>query len=311
MALQRNNARGIACLIAGIAIFSVQDLVLKVISDGYPLHEAMLIRSLSAIPFLLILVQREGGLHTLASAGMRAMGLRGVLNFFAYTFYYLALAALPLATTVALYFTAPLFITALSILFLGEKVTTGRWIALLAGFAGTLIMVRPGSDLFDWAALLPVTSGLFYGAAMVMTRRLGVRDTAPAMAFHSNLVFLFGALALSLVFGRGGFDGSLHESLSFLVRGWVTPTLSDLGLMMTCGLVAAVGLTLLTQAYRMAEATLVAPFEYTALFWGVLWGWLFWSDWPDMVAWIGITVLIGAGLVLLYTDSRTQTESVT
>ncbi len=307
--MQNRNLRGIAFLVAGIAIFSVQDLILKAISGAYPLHEAMVIRSLSAIPFLLILAHFEGGLRTLVSAGIWAMGLRGVLNFFAYTSYYLALAALPLATTVALYFTAPLFITGLSILFLGERVTAGRWVALLAGFAGTLIMLRPGSDLFDWAALLPIAASLFYGAAMVMTRRLGVRDTAPAMAFHSNLVFLTGALALSLVFGRGGFDGNLHESLGFLMRGWVMPTPGDLLLMMACGLIAALGLTLLTQAYRIAEVTIVAPFEYTALFWGVLWGWLVWSDWPDMVAWIGITILIGAGFVLLYADSRTQPAS--
>ena len=220
----------------------------------------------------------------------------------------MALAALPLATTVALYFTAPLFITALSILFLGERVTGGRWIALLAGFAGTLVMLRPGSALFDWAALLPVTAGLFYGAAMVMTRVIGVRDTAAAMAFYSNIVFLSGALILSLIFGGGGFDGTAHESIEFLMRGWAWPALGDLLLMMACGLVAAIGLTLLTQAYRMAEATLVAPFEYTALFWGVLWGWIMWGDWPDAIAWLGIAILIGAGLVLLYTDRRPQPE---
>lgn len=304
--MQKKNARGIGFLVAGIAIFSVQDLVLKTISGAYPLHEAMVIRSLSAIPFLLIFVQYEAGLASLATGSVRGMGLRGVLNFFAYTSYYLALAALPIATTVALYFTAPLFITALSILFLGERVTPGRWIALLGGFAGTLIMLRPGSALFDWASLLPIAASFFYGAAMVMTRKLGVRDTASAMAFYSNLVFLIGALALSAVFGPGGYQGGLHESLDFLVRGWTTPTLRDLLLMMSCGFIAAMGLTLLTHAYRIAEATLVAPFEYTALFWGVLWGWLMWRDWPDAVAWTGIAILIGAGLVLLYTDRRNQ-----
>lgn len=308
--LHRNNARGILFLAAGIAIFSVQDLVLKSISGDYPLHEAMVIRSLSAIPFLLYFVHREAGLASLGGVGVKAMGLRGILNFLAYTFYYLALAALPIATTVAIFFTAPLFITGLSILFLGERVTAGRWVALLAGFAGTLIMLRPGTDLFDWAALLPVAASLFYGAAMVMARKFGVRDTASAMAFHSNLVFLVGAAGLALIFGRGGFQGS-HESLDFLVRGWVTPTLRDLLLMMSCGFVAAVGLTFLTHAYRIGEATLVAPFEYTALFWGVLWGWIFWHDWPDTVAWTGIAILVGAGLVLLYTDRRSSTEATT
>lgn len=302
--LPGQTARGIALLIAGVAVFSVQDLILKLLSGGYPLHQAMVLRSLTAIPFLLLLVHWEGGLRSLFTPGTRAMIRRGWVMFAAYTCYYLALAALPMATTVALYFSAPLFITILSVFFLAEKVGPRRWLALMAGFAGVLIMVRPAGDLFDWAALLPVISGLTYAISMIAARRLGSTETASALAFWGNAVFLLGGLLLSAVFGSGAWEGEAHPSLAFLLRGWVMPTPFDLMLMMACGIIAAAGLTLLTQAYRVAEASVVTPFEYTGLIWSVLYGWIFWQDWPNGTDWLGIAIITGAGLYILWRERR-------
>ncbi|WP_434621844.1 DMT family transporter [Tabrizicola sp. M-4] len=302
--LPGQTAKGIALLVAGVAVFSVQDLILKLLAGAYPLHQAMLLRSLTAIPFLLILVHWEGGLRSLFTPGTRAMMLRGCVMFAAYTAYYLALAALPMATTVALYFSAPLFITILSVFFLAERVGPRRWFALMAGFSGVLIMVRPGGTLFDWAALLPVLSGLTYAISMIAARRLGTTETASALAFWGNAVFLLGAILLSALFGRGTWEGDAHPSLAFLLRGWVTPTGFDLMLMMSCGIIAAAGLTLLTQAYRVAEASVVTPFEYTGLIWSVLYGWIFWQHWPNDTDWIGIAIIVGAGLYILWREAR-------
>ena len=302
--LPGRNAAGVAFLIAGVAVFSIQDLILKLLSGGYPLHQAMVLRSLTAIPFLLLLVHWEGGLRSLFTPGTPAMIKRGVVMFVAYTAYYLALAALPMATTVALYFSAPLFITILSVFFLAEKVGPRRWIALLAGFAGVLVMVRPGSDLFDWAALLPVLSGLAYAISMIGARRLGTTESASALAFWGNAVFLAAALAMSAVLGGGAYEGEAHPSLAFLLRGWVTPTPFDLMLMMACGLIAAAGLTLLTQAYRIGEASAVTPFEYTGLLWSVIYGWVFWQQWPSLTDWTGIAIITGAGLYILWRERR-------
>ncbi|WRH61329.1 MAG: DMT family transporter [Fuscovulum sp.] len=303
-ALPRDSARGIALLVAGIAVFSIQDLILKLLSGAYPLHQAMVLRSLTALPLLLLLVHRDGGLGTLITPGTRAMILRGVVMFLAYTSYYLALAALPMATTVALYFSAPLFITILSVVILGETVGPRRWVALFAGFAGVLIMVRPGGDLFDWAALLPVIAGLTYAISMISARRLGSSETAPALAFWGNAVFLVAAIAMSAVLGSGAWESDAHPSLAFLLRGWAMPTAFDLMLMMACGVIAAIGLTLLTQAYRVAESSVVTPFEYTGLLWSVIYGWIFWRDWPVLTDWIGIAIITGAGLYILWREAR-------
>jgi len=212
-----------------------------------------------------------------------------------------------MATTVALYFSAPLFITILSVFFLAEKVGPRRWIALLAGFAGVLIMVRPGGELFDWAALLPVLSGFAYAVSMIGARKLGSTESASALAFWGNAVFLLLSLAISATLGTGAYEGaSDHPSVTFLLRGWVMPTGFDLMLMMATGLVAAAGLTLLTQAYRIAEASVVTPFEYTAMVWSVIYGWIIWSDWPRPLDWAGIAIIIGSGLYILWRDGRSR-----
>jgi drug/metabolite transporter (DMT)-like permease len=152
--------KGILCLTAGIAVFSVQDVIIKLLSGDYPVHQAMVIRSLTALPLLFLLVVLDGGVRSLVSKRRGLLIVRGLIMFTAYTSYYLGLAALPLATCVALYFTAPLYITMLSVVVLGETVGRRRWAAVAGGFVGVLIMVRPGTRVFDWASLLPLFAGL-------------------------------------------------------------------------------------------------------------------------------------------------------
>ena len=304
MTQNSQTANAILYLVAGIAIFSVQDLILKLLSGDYPLHQAMVLRSLTAIPCMLVLTwAMDGTLATLVSRNWPAMLGRGVLNFLAYTAYYLALAALPMATTVALYFTAPLFITLLSVVLLKEKVSLNRWLALLMGFVGVVIMVRPGA-LFDWAALLPVFCGFAYALSMIMARQIGQNASAAAMAFWGNTAFLLCSLILAANFGTGQHVDNDHASLAFLTRGWVMPSVKDAALMASCGLIAAIGLTLLTQAYRIGQSSLVAPFEFTFAFWGLLWGWMFFGTLPDGLGWLGIAVIIVAGVYVLRHDAK-------
>jgi len=291
--------RGILALTLGIAIFSVQDVILKQLSGDYPLYQAMLLRSLVALPCHLAIVWWfDGRLSTITTPGWFRMLLRGLLNFVAYTSYYLGLAYLPLADTVALFFTSPLFITLAAVLFLGERVSVLTVLAVATGFAGVLLIVKPAGGSFDLAALLPILGALCYAMSMVIARSLGRVETAAAMAFWGNVSFLVSALALTAVFASGQFAGAAHPSIAFLTRGWTTPTVGDLWLMGGCGLISAIGITLLTYAYQTAPAARIAPFEYTFMFWGILWGWLFWGNLPDVLAWAGIAIIIGAGLLV-------------
>jgi drug/metabolite transporter (DMT)-like permease len=299
--------RGILALILGIAVFSLQDVILKLLSGDYPLYQAMIIRSLTAVPLLLIIVRwLDGNLRTICSRNWTWMMARGLLSFVAYTAYYLGLAALPMADTVALFFTAPLFITLVAAVAFGERIGAGALLALALGFGGMLMIFNPTARLFDPAAFLPVIGALGYALQQLAARFLGRTETAAAMTFWANLTFLAGGIALATIFGSGAHAGASHSSLAFLTRGWQAMPVGDLLLFMACGLIAAIGLSLLTYAYRVAASSSVAPFEYSFIIWGVLWGWVFWSDLPAPTAWIGISLLIAAGLIVIRAEARNE-----
>ncbi|HMS95177.1 MAG TPA: DMT family transporter, partial [Tabrizicola sp.] len=220
------TSRGILALTLGIAIFSIQDVILKLLSGDYPLHQAMVLRSLTALPFHVAIVWWfDGRLSTITTPGWWKMLARGLLNFVAYTAYYLGLAYVPMPDAVALFFTSPLFITLAAVLFLGERVRLLTAVALSAGFAGVLMVVKPGGDGFDLAAFLPILGALGYAISMVVARPLGRTESAAAMAFWGNICFLLCALALSAIYGSGAYAGAAHPSLAFLTRGWVVPGL--------------------------------------------------------------------------------------
>lgn len=296
----RRSLKAVATLCAGIFVFSFQDVVIKTVAGSYPVHEVVAIRCLVSIPILLAMLHWDAGIRTLLSPRLKWLVLRGAMLMVSYTTYYLAFPSLPLASIVALYFTVPLFITALAGPFLGEKIGLSRWIATLVGFAGVVVMMRPAGGLFEWASLLPVASAFCYGSAALMARRLGATDSAPVMAFYQNALFLMGALLLAAIFGGGAYEGERQASLAFLMRGWTVPGTRDLLLMAATGPIAAVGTVLLTQAYRLAEANLVASFEYSGLIWASLWGFTFWSEVPGAATLAGAALIVGAGLYMLY-----------
>jgi drug/metabolite transporter (DMT)-like permease len=142
-----------------------------------------------------------------------------------------------------------------------------------------------------------------------MARRLGATDSAPVMAFHQNLIYLMGALTMAALFGQGGLAGDSQGSLAFLLRAWTVPGWTDLLLMAATGPIAAIGTVLLTQAYRMAEANLVASFEYTGLIWASLWGFVFWGEIPGAATLAGAALIIGAGLYMLSRASGGRTAA--
>lgn len=295
----------ILCL--GVLVFAWQDWIIKAISDLYPVHEVIIVRCIVALPIMLILVRWQGSLRDLASPRLRWLALRGLILVVSYTTYYLAFPAMPLAQVIALWFTTPLFVVALAGPLLGEQVGPKRWAAAILGFVGVLIMMRPFTQEFDLAALLPVASALTYGTAQLMARRMGVTESAAVMSFYQNLMFFFAAGIVALVVGDGRFAGSTDASMDFLFRAWTMPSTEHLWMLIACGPIASVGMVLLTQAYRMAEANFVTSFEYTAIIWATLGGWYFWGEIPDKLTFVGAALIIGAGLYVLY-GARKSTQ---
>lgn len=297
--LQTRNLAGMAALALGIFVFSTQDAIIKSISGEYAVTQAIVIRGIVALPILAAMVHAESGLRSLVSGNFWALTARGLILLTSYTAYYMAFPALPLAEAIALFFVSPIFVTLLAGPLLGETVSLKSWFAILIGFVGVLFIVRPGSGLFEPAALLSLVSAAAYALAMIFARKLGVSEPATVMAFYQNAVYLIGAIVIAGVCAALGLTKLGHPSLDFLVRPWVTPTARDFLLMAACGVIAAIAMSLLTEAYRLAEANLVTVFEYTGMIWAPLWGFLFFGEFPRWTTLIGMLLIAAAGLYSL------------
>ena len=294
-----NPRRGTAFIVAGVVVFSLQDAIIKGISGRYPVHEIVFIRSLVAIPVLLLLAHLEGGLASLRTGQGSLQLLRAISGFAAYTCFYLAVATLPLADSVTLFYSAPLFVTALSFPLLGERVRPRGWLGVCTGFVGVVIALRPGASMIDPAAVLPIVAALLYAVASIITRRLGRTDSGSSMAFYSTSFMLVAGATIGLAIGNGRWATGQHASLQFLLRAWAFPSWPDLGLIALCGVIAALGFYSLSQAYRVARAATIVPFEYIAVPLSVLWGYVFWNDLPRSHMIIGMLLILGSGIYVL------------
>ncbi len=291
--------RGIWFLCAGVFVFSLQDAVVKQVSGDYPLTQVVCIRSLVAIPILLVMVQFEAGWRSIFSSEFRLLTARAGIMFASYTAYYMAFPAMNLAYAVALYFTVPLFVTSLAGPVLGERISVKAWAALGVGFGGVLVILQPGSGLFEWAALLSLLAALMYATSMLMARRIGTAQPASVMAFYQNWVFLAGASVIAACTHWLDIEDAGHPSVSFLVRPWVWPSAADALLIASCGVIASAGMLLLTNAYRISPANRVTPFEYTGIVWAPLWGFLFFGEVPRWTTVAGALLITAAGMFTL------------
>ncbi len=304
-AARRNNPmRGIAFLCAGAFAFSVHDIGVKWVSGDYPLSQVLFIRSATAAPLILLMVVADVGIRGFAVGQVGLLLVRSLILLIGYFVYYLGLSAMQFADAVALYMSVPLIIVALSGPFLGERVGLLRWLAVVAGFCGVVVMLQPGRGVLEPAAALVLLCAFLYSCGMVIGRRLGATVPATVMSFYSNGLFLVASIGIGLVFNALQLPQTGHPSIDFLTRPWIWPSLQDLLVMMSCGVTAALGIAGLTFAYREAEANLVASFEYTALVWAVMWGFLVWGDIPKTTTLAGAALIVGAGLVALLAGQR-------
>ncbi len=302
-----NPALGIICIVLGMTAITVNDMLIKLLSDGYPLHQMVFLRSIIAVAFSLGMVQLEGGWKILRTDKPFWHLARGLLLVVSNLSFFAALAVLPLADATALFFVAPLFITLLSIPILGEKVGIRRISAVLVGFAGVLVMQRPwesgGSDKL--VMLLPVLAAFTYALCQILARRLGASAKASAMAAYIQGIFIVVSIGFYVVAGDGRFAAGVeNESLRFLLKPWRWPDGNDGLLFLFLGLLSAVIGYSISQAYRLAPPATVAPFEYVAMPLAVLWGWLVWDYLPSMQILGGIVLIMGAGLYVFVRERK-------
>ncbi len=301
-------ALGILFICIGTIAISVNDLLIKVLSGGYPLHQMVFIRSAIGLLFTIGILFAEGGPRILRTSTPGVHLLRGVLVVLANMTFYAAVAVLPLAQATALFFVAPLFITLLSIPLLGERAGPLRIGAVIVGLIGVLIMQQPWNtnlEVSRLVLLLPVLAAALYALMQVLTRRLGVTTQASAMAIYIHGTFLAVSAGFFIFAGDGRFaQGATDDSVIFLLRAWAWPADGDWLIFIGLGLCAGIVGYCLSASYRLADAAVIAPFEYVGLAMAILWGWAIFGDWPTTATWAGCALILGAGIFVFFREQQ-------
>ena len=265
---------GIGCALVAVFCFSMADATAKWLTASYAPMQIVCLRYVFGLIPVGLLVWRQGGLRALRTERPLAHVVRAFLIFSALVALFTGLRHLPLAEAISVAFTAPLFIAALAGPVLGEHVGPRRWAAILIGFGGALVMIRPGTEAFRPEALYVVLSAFCFALSAVVTRRMTRSENTIAMLAYTT-------------------SGACLFSLFFVPFVWRAPAVDDLWLFALIGVIGSTAAYFLILAYRNAQAAVVATFEYTALIWAALFGWLLWQERPE------IPVLAGAAVIAL------------
>ena len=305
-----NPAAGIAFIFFAMAAISLNDMLIKLLSGGYPLHQMIFIRSAIGICFSIAILQFEGGWSMLRTRQPGLHVTRALLLVVANMSFFAALASLPLADTTAIAYVAPLVITLLSWPMLGERVGPLRMGAVIVGFVGVIIVIQPwqtsgGRDAPFIVYLLPVVAAVAYALNSLLTRLLGVTSKPSAMAFYIQATFLLVSIAFWIFAGDGRYaEGLEDESLIFLLRAWVWPEEADIWLFAVLGLTSGIVGYTIAAAYRLADASTIATYEYVGLPMAIFWGWLIFGELPGFGPAAGIVLILGSGIFVFIREGQ-------
>lgn len=281
IAQRRQQLHAIAYMLAAVLLFCLMDAGLKTLSVQYPPFQVSAIRGASSLPLVLVWALWTGGAKTLFRVRWPLHLMRGGLGIMMMAGFVYALRTLPLSTAYSIFFVAPLMITALSVPFLGERVEPRRWIAIGVGLLGVLVVLRPtGEGLISLAGLAVLIAALGYSVSAITVRIIARTDSTQAL-----MVWLLFFMAL----GAG----------LLAAPQWLPIRSADAWVIAGVGVAGALGQYAITEAFRLGEASLIAPLEYTALVWGVLLDATLWSVLPDSVTWLGAAIIVASGLYLL------------
>lgn len=282
---RQDVVRGILLMLAAVAVFSTMDALIKHLTAGYSPIQIIFFRNLFAFLPILPVLLRGGGIALLRTQRLGSHIVRAAMGFGAMICFFTAFALMPLAEVVAISLSAPIFVTAFSVPLLAERVGPRRWAAVLVGFLGVVVMVRPGSaSLIEPAALLPLTGAVLYALALIAMRKLGTTERAPTTVFYFTLACtVLSGLAQPFV--------------------WRMPDLVDFALLVCVGLLGGSAQLLMTQSLRLAPAVVVAPFDYTALVFSISFGFAFWGEVPDRMLLAGAAIVVASGLYILHRET--------
>ncbi|WP_312435837.1 DMT family transporter [Janthinobacterium sp.] len=268
-------------MLAAAGMFSLMDTAMKLLSETYPAMQVTALRALSSLPLVCLYLLYRGAFKNVLKVRWPLHVFRGVLGILMITLFAYGLKRLSLAEAYSLFFIAPLLITALSVFILKEKVDLARWCAIAVGLGGVLVVLRPeGGDFLSLAGLAVLAAAACYAVSAITGRILSRTDASESMVFWLMIMMAAGGVALCW-----------HE--------WVAIRREDWLLLAGLSVSGFLGQLAITEAFRSGKASSVAPFEYSALAWGMSLDWLLWRTLPDEYTLVGAAIIIASGIYLV------------
>jgi drug/metabolite transporter (DMT)-like permease len=280
--------RSVCAMLGAVMLFSLMDSALKLLSAHYPPMQVAALRGMASLPLVCAYVVWRGAIAGLLKVRWKLHLLRAGLGIAMLAMFAYALQSLPLAEAYAIFFVAPLMITALSVPLLGERVDAPRWWAIAIGLAGVLVVLRPsGVGMFTLGGLAVLATAACYAVSAIIVRMLGRTDSSESLIFWLMLLLAVGAGLLAL-------------------PGWVAIRDGDWLLIAGLSLSGFIAQLLITEAFKHGEASAIAPFEYSALAWGIALDWLLWHTLPDRTTLLGAAIIVASGIYLVHRQSSSM-----
>ena len=292
-----------------MTILAIQDVLIKLVSDELSLFQIQFFRSTIGIA---VIIGYQAIIHEpirLTTAYPLLTVCRGLMFFFGYSAFYFSQSKMPIATMTVLFLVSPFFITVTSIYFFKSQVGYRRWISILIGFVGVVLICQPETGQYNFYYLIPIIVALSYAFSIIIVKKTADRDTLYQQMILTYLIMGLLSGITGLLFGDGRFDTAENSEITFIVRSWQFVEIESTFKLFAISVLGSVGLLVLMGAYRVADPAVISPYEYSLLIWMVLLGYLVWGDVPSFNIAIGMVLIVGAGIYMFYRE-RIKSESI-
>ena len=299
----KDDKKGIILVVVSMTIFAVQDILIKLLSVDISMFQILFCRSIIGVLLICVYLKLSHKPLKFGSAYPFLSTCRGLLFFFGYSAFYFAQSKVPIANATVLFLVSPFFITIMSIIVFGSVVGISRWITMVIGFLGVIVIAQPETGEFNFYYILPVMTAFTYAISMMIAKFTAHKDDLFQQIIFMYLITATVSGLIGLAIGDGRFNTIEFAEYEFLTQSWHFDQISIVVSIFSIGIVGTIAFLLLTSAYRIADPAKVSPFEYSALIATMLGGFIFWGDIPSINEALGMVLIVGSGMLLFYREN--------
>jgi len=304
MQVKENTPKAIILIIVGMSAVAFQDTLIKYLSSETNIFLILLFRALLGIIFLSIFLKIKKEPLIFKTNYPFLTIIRVLLFYSAFILYFFSLTKLSLATAVTLFFVSPFFITILSMIFLNETIGLRRWIALVIGFIGVILVMDPKINDFNIYATFPVICALFYALTMIIQKITSSNDTLYSQVFHIYFAATILSLVIGLFIAGGNYYDSSNDKFQFIFRAWSLNNINIIFSLFFIGIMGFISFLCIFQAYRIGSPPSVAPFEYILIVLSLILSWIIWNETLNLKGFIGLFCIVFGGIYTLIRERK-------